>query len=58
MRITDTTPITIQPWPLPTLPVEPPRNGGIVPPWLQRDLGYTATHPTSPAQAGWYMVTR
>lgn len=37
-------PITIQPWPLPR---PEPVNGGIVPPWLQRDLGHEATQPTT-----------
>lgn len=55
-RITITTgPITIQPWPLPT---PEPGNGGIVPPWLQRDLGYEATHVTQPASVGAYLVLR
>jgi hypothetical protein len=48
------TPIHILPIPFPT----PARNGGLVPPWLTRDMGYTATVPTNAAQAGWRLVIR
>lgn len=52
-------PITILPHPFPIMPspVDPGgKNGGVVPPWLQRDLGYEATHATIKGHEGWRLI--
>lgn len=51
-------PITILPYPFPVMPHPGNGNGGVVPPWMQRDLGVEATQVTDPAHAGWFLVTK
>jgi hypothetical protein len=53
-------PIHILPYPFPSPAIPGPANGnpGVVPKWLQRDLGYEATNPTEPGHDAWWLDDR